>query len=172
MSVPADEPGRGRFFVVVMALVAVTAAVAVPGIVWLLTPPVAAPLPSRTTTRATVLTPSRTVVPTATPAPIPVTAVPVTTTPSAPGPSPRASLDQKPPSPVGNLRMVSSTATSVTIAWDPAVDNVGVAHYVVLQDGTPAVAATVTIVRLDWLRRGTQILVQVAARDAAGNQCE
>ena len=60
MSVPADEPGRGRFFVVVMALVAVTAAVAVPGIVWLLTPPVAAPLPSRTTTRATDLTPSRT----------------------------------------------------------------------------------------------------------------
>lgn len=176
MSVPAEGPTSPRQVVVAVAvLMAVAAGLAVAGLGWLFGPE---PLsqgdkPRRTTDSPPALRTTEPVQSPSTWSP-PATAVTVPGNPAPPAtvPAARPSLDVKPPTPVSNLRLVESSATSVTVAWDPSSDNVAVTEYVVLLDGSGALASTVTVVRLDWLRRGAQLLIQVAAKDAAGNQSE
>ena len=76
--------------------------------------------------------------------------------------------DVTPPTPPGRLRIISATETAVQLAWDPATDAVGVTGYFVYRDdllveATPALGITLT------LQCGTQFVLAVAARDAAGN---
>ena len=47
--------------------------------------------------------------------------------------------DTTAPSPPGSLRVMSATATSVTVGWNAATDNVGVTGYDVYRAGTKSV---------------------------------
>ncbi len=182
MSDPPDDPGGPvRPTMTALTVMVVTVAVAVPLVAWAIgaqAPLVTLPRGVRpsTSTAATL----RTAPAESRPARSATTAPTVPTRPTSEPPAPApptaraapASVDQRPPSAVRNLRLVDSEVSSVTVAWDPASDNVAIERYVVLQDGVPVPSSTDTVVRLDWLRRGSRMLVQVAARDSAGNQSE
>ena len=51
---------------------------------------------------------------------------------------PRPTVDRTPPSQPTNLRVVSVTQTSVTLAWSPSTDNVGVTTYSLWGEACPA----------------------------------
>ncbi|NNJ12693.1 fibronectin type III domain-containing protein [Chloroflexales bacterium ZM16-3] len=48
-----------------------------------------------------------------------------------------STVDTDPPEFVGEIRVVAQTSTSVTFAWDPATDNVGVTEYRIYDDVGP-----------------------------------
>ena len=81
-----------------------------------------------------------------------------------------ANADTQAPTVPGGLRPTGGDATSVTLAWDAATDNVGVTGYTVYRDG--AVVATVSTTT--WSDRsivaGVLYSYAVAAFDAAGNR--
>ena len=77
--------------------------------------------------------------------------------------------DTSPPSAPQNMRIVSTTPTSGTIAWDPATDNVGVSSYDVFRAGTKVGSAATTSYTVSGLACGTSSSVGVRAVDAAGN---
>ena len=77
--------------------------------------------------------------------------------------------DTSPPSAPQNVRIVSTTATSGTIAWDPATDNVGVSSYDVFRAGIKVGSAATTSYTVSGLPCGTSSSVGVRAVDAAGN---
>jgi chitodextrinase len=83
--------------------------------------------------------------------------------------TPPPSADTTAPSQPGNLRITSATATSVTIAWNPSTDNVGVTRYDVHRSGTRVGSPTTTSYVLNGLTCGTAYPVGVRAVDAAGN---
>lgn len=78
--------------------------------------------------------------------------------------------DSTAPTIPSNLRPLSGTSASVSLAWDAATDNVGVTGYIVLRDGV--VVATVS--GLSWtdgsVLSRTLYAYQVQAVDAAGNK--
>jgi parallel beta-helix repeat protein len=80
-----------------------------------------------------------------------------------------ASTDTIAPSVPLDLRATNGLGNSLTIAWSPSTDNVGVTSYTVLRDGV--VKATVTLPT--WtdpaVTEGTSYSYQVRANDAAGN---
>ncbi len=77
--------------------------------------------------------------------------------------------DTTAPTQPANLRVTSATATSVTIAWNAATDNVGVAGYDIYRAGTKVGTATTTSYPINGLSCGTAYSVGVRALDAAGN---
>ena len=75
---------------------------------------------------------------------------------------------EAPTAPTG-LRTTGKTATSVSLAWNAATDNVGVTGYDVYNGGTKAVSVTGTSATVSGLSAGTSYTFTVRARDAAGN---
>ncbi|MGO1056552.1 cellulase family glycosylhydrolase [Crossiella sp. CA198] len=77
--------------------------------------------------------------------------------------------DVEPPTIPGNLRSTAVSATSVTLAWNAATDNVGVAGYEVQRDGVTAGNPTETGTTVGGLSPNTSYTFSVRAKDAAGN---
>jgi hypothetical protein len=71
----------------------------------------------------------------------------------------------------GRPDQVSITATSVTVQWQAATDNVGVAFYDLYRDGTGcgSVTGQTTTGTCTGLTPDTDAAISVVARDAAGN---
>ncbi len=80
-----------------------------------------------------------------------------------------ADPDTEPPTPPGNLRATGKTATSVTLAWDAATDDVGVVGYDVYQHGQLMKSVTGTTATVTGLTPDTEYDWTVFARDAAPN---
>lgn len=82
--------------------------------------------------------------------------------------------DLTPPSQPGDLRVTAVTSTSVSVAWSPSVDNVGVTHYTVSVEGLGLGVVVVThpATTGTWslgLRPGTPYTIAVQAWDARYN---
>ncbi len=89
-------------------------------------------------------------------------------------------VDRKPPPPTdstapsrpGNLRVTALTQTSVTLAWDPSTDNVGVRSYSLWGEGLSGVVSVAdpqTTATWSSLRPGQTVTFRVTAFDAAYN---
>lgn len=77
--------------------------------------------------------------------------------------------DNEPPSAPADLRLIGKTATSVSLAWSPASDNVGVTGYEVYRDQTLAATTSGTSAGVTGLSPETTYSFTVKAKDAAGN---
>ncbi|HEX2103606.1 MAG TPA: fibronectin type III domain-containing protein [Solirubrobacteraceae bacterium] len=78
--------------------------------------------------------------------------------------------DSVAPSPPTNLRVTSTTQTTVSIAWDAASDNVGVAGYFAWLDGVQVADAGAGLAfTYNGLSCGTTHRAEIRAYDAAGN---
>lgn len=77
--------------------------------------------------------------------------------------------DTAPPSAPANPRATSTTASSVSLAWDASTDNVGVAGYDVYNGSALATTATGTSATVTGLSPDTAYTFTIKARDAAGN---
>ncbi|WP_410661412.1 proprotein convertase P-domain-containing protein [Amycolatopsis sp. lyj-112] len=77
--------------------------------------------------------------------------------------------DTTAPSAPGNPRSTGATSNSVSLAWDAATDNVGVAGYDVYNGSSLASSATGTSTTVTGLNPDTSYAFTVKARDAAGN---
>jgi hypothetical protein len=75
---------------------------------------------------------------------------------------------QAPTTPAG-LTAGTTTATSVALTWSAATDNVGVAGYDILRDGTAVATSTTPSYTDNGLTPDTGYSYAVRARDAAGN---
>ena len=74
------------------------------------------------------------------------------------------------PSTPANLRSTDQTDSTVTLAWDPSTDNVGVASYIVTYSfGTKTLTVTTTTASISGLSANTAYTFYVKAKDAAGN---
>ncbi len=69
-----------------------------------------------------------------------------------------------------NLRAESVGLTGATLAWNASTDNVGVAVYVVFQDGYAVDTVNTTQATVSGLLQQTMYVFTVRARDAAGNE--
>jgi len=89
--------------------------------------------------------------------------------PAQAGPRP----DRTPPTAPTNLRVTAVTHTSVTVAWNPSTDNVGVTSYSLWAEGTGTGVVSVTHPQTTgtWtgLRPGQTVTMRVRAFDAAFN---
>ncbi|MGH3859023.1 S8 family serine peptidase [Actinokineospora sp.] len=77
--------------------------------------------------------------------------------------------DDEPPTTPGNPRSTGVTDTSVSLAWDASVDNVGVTGYDVYNGATVAATATGTTATVTGLAADTEHAFTIVAKDAAGN---
>ncbi|MFD3269621.1 chitinase [Paenibacillus dendritiformis] len=77
--------------------------------------------------------------------------------------------DNEPPSAPADLRLIGKTATSVSLAWSPATDNIGVTGYEVYRDQTLATTTSGTTANVTGLAPETAYSFAVKAKDAAGN---
>ena len=73
------------------------------------------------------------------------------------------------PSQPGNLRVVSATASSATIAWNASTDNLGVTGYDIYRGGTKIDSVATTSYAVSELSCGTAYSVGIRAFDSAGN---
>jgi chitinase len=84
-----------------------------------------------------------------------------------------AKPDRVSPSSPLNLRSISITDTSVTLAWDPSTDNIGVTAYNIYQDKVSSIItlgkATTTTFSVSGLAPAKAYKFYVKAKDAAGN---
>lgn len=78
-------------------------------------------------------------------------------------------VDSQAPTTPANLRIISSSAISITLAWDASVDNIGVANYIIKRDGVQVSTTTSLHYEDTGLAGGASYSYQVAAVDAAGN---
>ena len=78
--------------------------------------------------------------------------------------------DTAPPSTPTGLQLMVANETSVTVAWSPSSDNVGVTGYGVYLSNLLVNSPTSPSVTLTGLTCGTPYQVQVDAADAAGNR--
>jgi len=78
--------------------------------------------------------------------------------------------DVTPPSVPDNVRKTGSTITSISLAWDAASDDVGIAGYRVYRDGVLVGSPGGTTFTDTGLAVGSSYTYSVTARDAAGNQ--
>jgi chitodextrinase len=93
----------------------------------------------------------------------------VTTAGSPPSPAPLPPADTAAPTvPVG-LSAGAVSTTQINLSWGASTDNVGVAGYRVLRDGTQIATSTVTTYSASGLVAGTTYSFAVSAFDAAGN---
>lgn len=82
----------------------------------------------------------------------------------------RGSLsDTVPPSAPVNLRVSNATETTIDLAWDAAVDNLGVSRYELTLNGTLQGSATTPSYNLSGLAANTTYEVSVSAYDNADN---
>jgi endoglucanase len=77
--------------------------------------------------------------------------------------------DTQPPTVPGTPLATGHTSSSVSLAWGPSTDNVGVVGYDVYRDGTLATTVTGTSATVGGLAPATTYVFTVRARDAAGN---
>ncbi|WP_433541982.1 fibronectin type III domain-containing protein (plasmid) [Streptosporangium sandarakinum] len=81
------------------------------------------------------------------------------------------STDTTAPSSPPNLRTTSITGEAISIAWDAATDNTAVTGYGIYKDGVKQGAdQTALTSTLSGLTAGQWYLIEVDARDAAGNR--
>ncbi|TBL72643.1 YbhB/YbcL family Raf kinase inhibitor-like protein [Paenibacillus thalictri] len=77
--------------------------------------------------------------------------------------------DTEPPASVTGLVYRDVTWSSLTLAWNPASDNVGTVGYAVYQNGAKIATVTDTVYQVTGLAPSTPYLFGVSAYDAAGN---
>ncbi|MBS1745374.1 MAG: fibronectin type III domain-containing protein [Bacteroidetes bacterium] len=77
--------------------------------------------------------------------------------------------DKEPPAAPGNLHIVSTTSTSITIAWDSATDNVGVDRYDIYVNGVKTYSTDKTSIAINGLDNGSQYVFYVKSKDISGN---
>ncbi len=77
--------------------------------------------------------------------------------------------DTQPPSVPASVHATSVASTSVSLAWSPSTDNVGVTGYTVYRDGAPLGTAATTSFTDSTVSPGTTYAYTVDAFDAAGN---
>ncbi|WP_142063498.1 glycosyl hydrolase family 18 protein [Brevibacillus sp. AG162] len=80
-----------------------------------------------------------------------------------------APVDNVPPTAPANLQSTAKTATSVSLSWGAATDNVGVTGYEVYNGTQLAKTVTGTNTTISGLTAGTAYQFTVKAKDAAGN---
>jgi chitodextrinase len=80
--------------------------------------------------------------------------------------------DSTPPSVPDNMRKTGSTTTTITLAWDAATDNVGVAGYSLFLNDVKTGSTTATSYTFTGLTCGTTYSVGLVAYDAAGNSSD
>lgn len=90
----------------------------------------------------------------------------------SPTPSGSSTPDTRPPTPVGNLRLVSNTDATLAIAWDASSDDVGVKAYQVKGDGFSTISTSSTQATLPWAHRTSAVTVQVSALDTSNNRSD
>ena len=78
--------------------------------------------------------------------------------------------DTSPPSTPSGLAASGATSTSVVLSWNASTDNVGVAGYDVIRNGTRVAAVTGRTATVSGLACGTSYSFSVAAFDVAGNR--
>lgn len=78
--------------------------------------------------------------------------------------------DTTAPTPPTALAASAITATSLTLSWAAATDNIGVTVYEVFKDGVTTGTSATTTVALTGLAAGTTYQLTVKARDAANNE--
>jgi glucose/arabinose dehydrogenase len=83
--------------------------------------------------------------------------------------TPARVVDHGPPSVPPGVRVEAVSANSVTLAWDPATDDVGVVSYTVHSGASVGATATATTATVDGLAARTAYAFTVTAADAAGN---
>lgn len=77
--------------------------------------------------------------------------------------------DTQPPSVPAGLHATSVASTSVSLAWSPSTDNVGVTGYTVYRNGAKLATVTTTSYTDGAVNPGTTYTYTVDAFDAAGN---
>jgi chitinase len=77
--------------------------------------------------------------------------------------------DTQSPTAPASLRVIATTSSSVSLAWDPSSDNVAVTGYDVLRDETLIGNSSTTSFTATGLASATTFTFTVRARDAAGN---
>src|SRR5262245_47054664 len=85
---------------------------------------------------------------------------------------PPPSVDRTPPSQPTGLRVIAVTQTSVTLAWNPSTDNVGVVSYSLWGEGLSGVVSVAhpqTTGTWSGLRPGQTVTFRVRAFDARFN---
>ena len=82
----------------------------------------------------------------------------------------RDSRDLIAPSDVADLTMTDATASTMSVAWSPASDDVGVSGYGIYLDGELLSSSTSTAYTLEGLPCGTTFVVGVDAFDGGGNR--
>ncbi|MDX8146698.1 PQQ-dependent sugar dehydrogenase [Lentzea sp. BCCO 10_0061] len=83
--------------------------------------------------------------------------------------TPPAQEDPTPPTAPKNLRSTGVTANSVSLAWDPSTDNVGVTRYEIYTGATKVGDATGTSATIGGRSANTEYTFTVKAFDAVGN---
>lgn len=81
-----------------------------------------------------------------------------------------APVDTEPPTAPTGLQLLSATPTSLTLSWNASTDNIGVAGYDILLNGTNAASTSNTTHTLTGLTAATSYTILVRAYDAAGNR--
>ncbi len=76
--------------------------------------------------------------------------------------------DVEPPTTPGNPRVTGTTPTSISLAWDPSIDNVGVVGYRIYEGTTVVASQTGTSATISELTPSTSHTYTITARDAAG----
>ncbi|WP_405596111.1 carbohydrate binding domain-containing protein [Streptomyces sp. NBC_01410] len=85
------------------------------------------------------------------------------------GPGGGGGGDTQAPTAPTNPRTTGKSSSSVSLAWNPSTDNVGVTGYDVYQGSTRAATVTGTSATVSGLAASTSYSFTVRARDAAGN---
>jgi endoglucanase len=78
--------------------------------------------------------------------------------------------DTTPPSVPLNPRVTSTTCSSISLAWDPSTDNVGVTGYKVYEGTTVKATPSSTTATVSGLAASTSHTFTITAVDAAGNE--
>ncbi len=100
---------------------------------------------------------------------VPPTQTPPTQTPPTPTPPAVPASDTEPPSAPSNLRETDKTATSISLAWDAADDNVAVTEYAFYSSSTLVLTTTDLFATVVELTNHTTYTFSVIASDATGN---
>ena len=77
--------------------------------------------------------------------------------------------DSTPPSAPTGLTIAGTTSSSISLAWSPSTDNVGVAGYDLFRNGSKLATVTGTSYTFGGLACGTTYTLAVDAFDGAGN---
>ena len=80
-----------------------------------------------------------------------------------------APADTQAPSTPGNFYVTAATVDSISVAWSPSTDNVGVTGYGVYRDTTLAGSTNSTTYTVSGLSCGSTYILALDAYDAAGN---